>query len=111
MKVAVTSKGAGLGAWLDPEFEKSLQIVIIDDSDRFTSFQPQLLFSEGRPGVAAAKRLVAEGVDILVTGSILTEAGALLRGAGVSLLHADSGSILELVEKARNSQLGELTPG
>lgn len=38
MKVAVTAKGAGLGAWLDPVFETCLQIVIVDDRDRFEAW-------------------------------------------------------------------------
>jgi len=105
MKIAVTAKGAGLGAWLDPEFEKSLQIVIIDDTDRFTSFQPQLLLSGGRPGVAAAARLVEERIDVLVTGSIQPEASSPLRAAGIAVLQAESGSVLELVEKARRKEL------
>ena len=102
MKIAVTAKGSGLGAWLDPNFESALQVVIVDDNDRFTSFQPALLENIGKPG-SVARRVVEEGVSVLVTGSISEEDEEILEKASVVISLAESGSVLELVEKARHS--------
>jgi predicted Fe-Mo cluster-binding NifX family protein len=109
MKIAITAKGAGLGAWLDPAFERSLQIVIIDDDDRFTAFEPQSLGVGEQAGVAAAQRLVSEGVAAVVTGTIPAREYAVLKNAGTKVLHAESGSMLELVEQARGAKLAEIS--
>jgi predicted Fe-Mo cluster-binding NifX family protein len=101
MKIAVTAKGSGLGAWLDPNFENALQVVIVDENDRFTSFQPAFLPSVGKPG-SVARKVVEEGVSVLVTGSISKEDRGILAKANISISLAESGSVLELVENARH---------
>lgn len=105
MKIAVTAKGAGLGAWLDPVFETCLQIVIVDDRDRFEAWMNP--YREGNPGehLSLAAKLVEEKIDTLVTGSISPQSLQKLSQSGVEVAYADSGSILELVEAARNHTL------
>lgn len=103
MKIAVTAKGAGLGAWLDPVFETCLQIVIVDDRDRFEAWVNP--YREMNTTDSLARKLVEEKIDILVTGSISPQALNLLSEAGVEVMLAEHGSILELVEAARNHTL------
>jgi len=105
MKIAVTAKGAGLGAWLDPNFETCLQIVIVDDRDRFEAWMNPYREANTNGPLALAEKLAAEKVDMLVTGSISPQSLQKLRDAGIEVFSADRGSILELVEDARSHTL------
>lgn len=105
MKVAVTARGAGLGAWLDPVFETCLQIVIVDDHDHFDAWMNPYREVSAMDSLALARKLAEENVDVLVTGSISPQALSLLKESGIKVLSAERGSILELVEAARNHTL------
>ena len=105
MKIAVTAKGAGLGAWLDPNFETCLQVVIVDDRDRFEAWMNPHHEASTKDNLALATKLSEEEVDILVTGSISPQSLKKLGDAGVEVFYAEQGSILELVEAARNHTL------
>lgn len=105
MKVAVTAKGAGLGAWLDPVFETCLQIVIVDDRDRFEAWMNPFREAGTQDGLALAQKLTEEKVDTLITGALSSRALDLLRSADIDVFTAKQGSILELVEAARKHAL------
>jgi len=102
MKIAVTSRGAGLGAWLDETFAHCLQIVIVDDSDRFQAWENPF---RNQPEVEAAenlaRRLIEDGVQVVVTRQIPDHVQALLAEAGIRVHQADQGAVLSLVEQAR----------
>lgn len=100
MKIAVTAKGAGLGAWLDPVFETCLQIVIVDDQDRFEAWMNPYREASPKDGIALAEKLIDEKVNILITGTISPQAKEKLVSSGVEVFTADKGSILEIVEAA-----------
>lgn len=105
MKIAVTAKGAGLGAWLDPVFETCLQIVIVDDRDRFEAWMNPYRGMNPMDPLPLAKKLAEEKVEKLVTGSISPQALTYLSEKGIEVLLAEGGSILELVEAARSHTL------
>lgn len=105
MKIAVTAKGAGLGAWLDPNFESCLEIVIVDDRDRFEAWANPYRLANPNHNLALATKLVAEKIDLLVTGSIAPQSLEKLGEAGIKVYYAERGAILELVEAARNHSL------
>jgi predicted Fe-Mo cluster-binding NifX family protein len=105
MKIAVTAKGAGLGAWLDPNFETCLQIVIVDDRDRFDAWLNPYREASAKDDPALAIKLTEEKIDILVTGSISPQSLEKLGEAGIKVFCAERGSILELVEAARKHTL------
>lgn len=109
MKIAVTARGAGLGAWLDPDFERSLQVVVVDDDNQFEAWMNSETNSEQFDGLALAAKLVTEQVDILITGKINAESLAYLLQAGISVKRAEQGCVLELIEAARNQTLESLT--
>lgn len=102
MRIAVTAKGAGLGAWLDPVFETCLQIIIVNDSDRFDAWMNPFREAGAQDGLALAQKLCDEKVDALITGTISSPALERLRGCGIDVFIAKGGAILELVEAARN---------
>jgi len=105
MKIALTAKGAGLGAWLDPVFETCLQVVIVDDRDRFEAWMNPYREANTNDPLALAIKLAEEKVDMLVTGSISAQSLGKLVEVGVEVFRAERGSILELVEAARNHTL------
>ncbi len=105
MKIAVTVKGAGLGAWLDPDFGKCLQIIVVDDRDRFEAWMNPYREANPPDGLALANKLLEEKVDALVTGSISPLALETLSSAGVVVFYAERGSTLELVEAVRTHTL------
>ena len=105
MKIAVTSKGAGLGAWLDPDFDHCLQVVIVDDEGRFQSWPGPSQSGSEDVAKSLAERLVVEQVGGLVTGVLSPAALATLHAGGVRVFLAQQGSVLQLVEAAHAGSL------
>jgi len=109
MRIAVTAKGAGLGAWLDPTFADCLQIVIVDDRDRFEAWANPFRGKEPNDGFDLAAKLIQEQVGMLITNAISTKAFVYLQKAGLVVYQAERGSILDLVEAAREGKLPPAT--
>lgn len=109
MKVAVTARGAGLGAWLDPVFEESRQIVVVDEGGRFVSRSADGAPESDPGGAARIRWLIEVGAGCLVTGRVGDVARRGLRAAGIPVFAADEGSVLALVEAVRNGTLAGAT--
>ncbi|MGQ9715611.1 MAG: NifB/NifX family molybdenum-iron cluster-binding protein [Anaerolineae bacterium] len=106
MRIAVTAKGAGLGAWLDPDFGKCQQIVIVDEVGNFEAFPNPARDLPGGQGLAVAKSLTALGIDAVVTGILNPQAYRRLLEAGISVFLVEGeGSVLEAVEAVRSGQM------
>jgi predicted Fe-Mo cluster-binding NifX family protein len=105
MKIAVTAKGAGLGAWMDSEFETCMQIVMVDDRNRFEAIENPFRDPGFTDPLTLANILIAENVDALITGTLSPEALKKLRSAGIVVYRAEAGAILDLVEAVRNHAL------
>jgi len=108
MKIAISAKGAGLGAWLDPVFEASRQLVLVSDEGRFESWAAEEAPQPDPQGSARIAWLARMGAGALVTGRLSVEARDRLAAAGIMVLSAESGSVLELVEAARKGLLTRL---
>ncbi len=108
MKIAITAKGAGLGAWLDPVFEESRQLVLVDEQGRFGSWAADEAASGDPHGVARVGWLIAMGAGALVTGRLTEETRDRLAAAGIMVLSAEGGSVLDLVEAAQHNLLKRL---
>ncbi len=108
MKIAVTAKGSGLGAWLDPIFEESRQLVLVSEEGRFESWGQDGASWPDPLGAARVAWLVRQGAGALVTGKLSGEARNRLAVAGIILFTAENGSVLELVEAAREGRLTRL---
>jgi predicted Fe-Mo cluster-binding NifX family protein len=106
MRIAVTAKGAGLGAWLDPDFGKCQQIVIVDEGGDFEALPNSARDLPGGQGLAVAKRLAGLGIDAVVTGVLNPQAYRRLLEAGISVFLLEEGrSVLEAVEAVRRGQV------
>lgn len=109
MNIAVTAKGPGLGAWLDPDFGTCGHVMVVDDRDRFRSWPNAFGATEVVDDIGLAQRLVEEHVDALVTGTLSLEAYAVLKAAGVAVYLSKVDAILTLVEKVREGALAPVT--
>jgi predicted Fe-Mo cluster-binding NifX family protein len=110
MNIAVTSKGAGLGAWLDPDFDHCLQVVIVDEDDRFQSWPGPAQSGSEDAAKSLAEQLVMEPVGGVVTGVMSPAALEILHAGGVRIFLAQQGSVLQLVGAARDGSMLPVGP-
>ena len=103
MKIAVTAKGAGLGAWIDPNFVDCKHFVIVDDNKQFVSWEPEVTI--GQDIFLLAEKIIALNIDVLITGHLPADVEELFLSKGIKVFTAQEGSILELVEKYQTSWL------
>lgn len=93
VKIAVSSKGAGLGAWIEPDLSKCGFLVIVDENFRFETI-------ENNSGTTVLiEKAIAAGVHTLVTGSLEDELLQLLQNNNIEIYYAQGGSVLELADK------------
>ena len=111
MEIALTAKGPGLGAWLDPELATCGHIMIVDDRDRFRSWPNAFGGAQVENDVVLAQRLVESGIDALITGTLSAQAYAVLRAAGIDVYLSDVDAVLTLVERVREGVLQPATEG
>lgn len=99
MKIGVSSKGEGLGAWIEPDFSKCGFLIIVDDNSRFTSIK-----NKGHL-IDLINKAIEEGIQAFVTGSIDKHVLEQLRRKNVSVYLVQYGSILDLVEQINDGKL------
>lgn len=101
MKIALTVKGVGLGAWLDDDFALCGFVMLVDDDDRIESWKnPALEIDDDHPHRLTALIEQLEP-DILVTGKIPAEHEESFTAQGILVLSDCHGFVLELLEAAR----------
>ena len=103
MKIALAVKGAGLGAWLDENFAHCGHMMIVGDDNRFTSW-PNPYGDDAAQTMLLAEKVIAENVDVLITGDISEEFQDKLEDAGIEVVVRDQGTVFELVDEIRNRQ-------
>ena len=101
MRIALTVKGAGLGAWLDDDFAHCGHIMIVDDNNRFSSW-PNPYQNEDEAQQQLADKIIQEKIDCLVTGQISEEVKTIFAQAHITVLEKSGGTVFDLLEKARD---------
>ncbi len=109
MKIAITSTGNDLGSEIDPRFGRAAYFVIIDtDTMEFTiKDNVQNLNLPQGAGIQAAKTIVENGAEYLITGHCGPKAFQVLNQAGVKVILNVKGPVSEAVNQFKN---GELKP-
>lgn len=101
MKIALTVKGVGLGAWLDEDFAHCRHVIIVDDDNAFESWKNPAPAGNGHTSPELMDYLIQEKPDILVTGMISDIHQAKLESQGIKVLSVRKGFVLELLDEAR----------
>ncbi len=104
MNIALTAKGPGLGAWLDPNFGQSMHVMIMNDRNRFKTWPNSYRETEAGD-VPLAQQLVEQQVDAVVTGVLSPDAYALLAEANIPVYLVEVDAILTLTETVREGTL------
>ncbi len=102
MKIAVSSKGAGLGAWIEPDLETCGFLMIVDNKFRFNAIE-----NTGNT-IDMISQAIGEGIEAIVAGSIKDEIVQILKNKGIKVYVAQQGSILQLVEQVDKGTLNPL---
>lgn len=100
MRIALTVKGAGLGAWLDDSFANCNQVMIVEDSNCFTSWLNPFR-NDVNASSLLADAIIKENVDVLVTSQISAEAASRISAKGINVITRNDGTVFDLVDEVR----------
>lgn len=101
MKIALTVKGVGLGAWLDDDYDQCGFVLLVDDVNQFESWKNPLVNTEGQSPQALTALIIEAKPDVLVTGMITESQKETLTSEGVRVMDNCQGFVLELLDQAR----------
>jgi len=103
MKIGLTVKGSGLGAWLDDDFAECMQVMFVNDDNSFYAWPNPFRESEDNSVLKLAEMIVAEQIDVLITSQISVLASDILSKAGMKVMVKENGTVFELVDEARQT--------
>lgn len=99
MKIAVTSQGTTLDSFVDPRFGRCRYFLFIDsDSLAVDARANESAEAAGGAGIQAAKYVVEQGIEALITGSVGPNAAGVLRESGIAV-YRGAGTVGSVVEK------------
>jgi predicted Fe-Mo cluster-binding NifX family protein len=101
MKIALTVKGVGLGAWLDDDFANCGHVMVVDDDNKFIAWENATRNNDQDAGKKLADSILRENPDMLITGEITEPEKATLLSSDIVVLDNRSGFVLALIEEAR----------
>ena len=105
MKIAVTSIGESLNSEVDPRFGRAAFFVIVDtDTMDFVAVENESAAS-GAAGIGAAKCVIDEGIEAVLTGNCGPNAQRTLDAAAVKLFTDVKGTVAEAVEQLKSGKL------
>jgi predicted Fe-Mo cluster-binding NifX family protein len=107
MKIAITSTGKDLNADLDPRFGRASYFIIVDPDTleyEVVNNEQNINLPQGA-GIQAAKTLVDNQADVLITGFCGPKAFYALDRAGVKIITDVKGPVKEAVLKYKNGEL------
>jgi len=100
MKIAITSTGPDLDAEMDQRFGRAQLFLIIDtetDELKAVDNQQNLNAPQGA-GIQAAKTVIDQGVEVLITGHCGPNAFKTLLAAGIKVIVGAEGKIGRVLE-------------
>ena len=107
MKIAVSSSGKSLASQLDPRFGRASYFIILDPEimtfDVVENSQ-NLNLPQGA-GIQAAKTIVDNKADVLITGHCGPKAFKVLKGAGIKIIIGATGSVAEVIQQYKDGEL------
>ena len=107
MKIAVSSSGKDFDAQLDPRFGRAAYFIIVDPeimAFEVVENQQSLNLPQGA-GIQAAKTIVDNKADVLITGHCGPKAFKVLQSAGVIIAIGAKGSVADAIQQYKNGEL------
>ena len=108
MKIAVSSVANDLMSNVDPRFGRATFFVIVDSNNmdfRAIENRQSIRQSQGA-GIQAAQTVVAERVDVVITGNCGPKANRVLQAAGIQVVTGARGRIDDVVRRYMQNALG-----
>ncbi|MDY6965260.1 MAG: NifB/NifX family molybdenum-iron cluster-binding protein [Halobacteriota archaeon] len=106
MKICVTATGKDLNAEVDPRFGRCQYFVIVDpDTMNFEAFPNKSIGDEHDAGVETSKRIIDEGVDVLITGNVGPNALSALSFMEIEVVTGAMGTVGYAIEMYKNGKL------
>lgn len=107
MKIAITSSGNDLTADIDPRFGRADNFIIVDsETMEFTVVEnTQNLNLPQGAGIQAAKIIVDQNAEVLITGNCGPKAFQVLNKAGVQIIIGAKGRIVDALQQFKNDEL------
>jgi predicted Fe-Mo cluster-binding NifX family protein len=106
MKICVSATAKNLEAQLDPRFGRCLYLVIVDSGTmQFEAIPNMAAEATGGAGIQAAQTIVNKGVEVVITGNVGPNAFGALSAAGIEIITGASGTVREVVDKFKKSEL------
>ena len=112
MRIAVTSTGNELISDMDPRFGRAKYFVIVDPETleyEVAENKQNLNLPQGA-GIQAAKTVVEQKADVLISGNCGPKAFQVLKAAGVKVVTGAQGRVIDAVTQYKSGQL-ETTDG
>ncbi len=109
MKVAISSKGEGLGASVDPRFGRAPCFVLFDtDSGEHERVDNRTNMNAAQgAGIQAATTVIDAGAAAIITGHVGPKAAATLGAANVRIFIGASGTVADAMEQYHGCALQE----
>jgi predicted Fe-Mo cluster-binding NifX family protein len=107
MKIAITSTGKNLDAEVDGRFGRAKLFLILDteSSEAKAVDNQQNLDAPQGAGIQAAKTIVDQGAEVLITGHCGPNAFNALQAAGVKIVVDAQGTVGQMVERFKKGEL------
>ncbi len=100
------AKGAGLGAWVDQDFAHARQIVYVKETGGFEAEENS--FATNPEGSLETSQFILKAfpdTHAIIAGSFDDDSRRFFREHGIALYIAAQGSVMELVDMAREGAL------
>lgn len=112
MKLCITSTGNTMTSAVDPRFGRAPYFMLIDtETDQAQAIENTAVADAQGAGIGAARIMLDQGVEALLTGHLGPNAQDALRGSGIQLIEGVSGEMN--VEEALNhyrDSIGKVSP-
>ena len=107
MKIAVTSTGDELIADMDPSFGRAKYFIIVDPGTleyEVAENRQNLNLPQGA-GIQAAKTIVDQKADVLISGNCGPKAFQVLNAAGIQIVTGAKGRVIDAITQYKSGQL------
>lgn len=109
-KVAVSAAGRDLESAVDARFGRCPYFVIVDqEAGTVRAVENRAASLPQGAGVEAARLVVEQGVEAVITGSVGPKAVPVLKAAGVAVYAAWEGTVREALERLARGELNLLS--